>query len=79
VQNGRYNVDFVADAVIIECFGDFWHCNPALWSADRYNPSLHTTAGDKWARDAIPRSSLERQGFRFIHSGNPRFGPIRFA
>ena len=65
VQIGRYNVDFLIGSTIIECYGDFWHCNPALWVAERYNGSLHLTAGQKWARDADRRSLLERQGYRF--------------
>lgn len=66
VQIGRYNVDFVVGTTIIECFGDFWHCNPALWPAERYNGSLHLTAAEKWARDASRAEILQRQGFEFI-------------
>lgn len=65
VQIGRYNVDFMIGSTIVECFGDFWHCNPALWPPERYNRSLHLTAGEKWARDAGRRSALEQQGYRF--------------
>lgn len=65
VQIGRYNVDFLIGTTIIECYGDFWHCNPALWPAERYNGSLHVTAGEKWARDAGRRSALEQQGYTF--------------
>lgn len=66
VQIGRYNVDFIVGSTIIECFGDFWHCNPDLWPADRYNGSLHMTAADKWKRDWERRNALEQQGFRFV-------------
>jgi G:T-mismatch repair DNA endonuclease (very short patch repair protein) len=66
VQVGRYNVDFVVGETVIECFGDFWHCNPALWPADRYNRSLHLTAAEKWARDEARAATLQRQGFAFI-------------
>ncbi len=37
VQLGRYNVDFLIRRTIIECFGDFWHCNPAFWKPEDYN------------------------------------------
>lgn len=66
VQIGRFNVDFVVGHIIIECFGDFWHCNPAAWAPDRYNGSLHMLARDKWARDAARQCVLEHQGFRFV-------------
>jgi very-short-patch-repair endonuclease len=65
VQIGRYNVDFVVGTLIIECYGDFWHCNPALWPPERYNGSLHVTAAEKWARDAARQSVLEQQGYTF--------------
>ena len=65
VQIGRYNVDFLIGLSIVECYGDFWHCNPALWPAERYNGSLHVTAGEKWARDAARRTALEQQGYTF--------------
>jgi G:T-mismatch repair DNA endonuclease (very short patch repair protein) len=65
VQVGRFNVDFVVDGTIIECYGDFWHCNPAMWPAGRYNGSLHMTAAEKWARDEARQGVLEQQGFRF--------------
>jgi G:T-mismatch repair DNA endonuclease (very short patch repair protein) len=65
VQIGRFNVDFVVDGTIIECYGDFWHCNPATWPPGRYNGSLHMTAAQKWARDEARRHVLEQQGFTF--------------
>lgn len=66
VQVGRYNVDFVVGTTIIECFGDFWHCNPALWPPDRYNGSLHMTAAQKWARDHARAEVLRSQGYGFV-------------
>lgn len=52
-QIGRYNVDFrLGDGTVIECYGDFWHCNPAVYEPTFYNKSLHITAQEKWARDA---------------------------
>jgi G:T-mismatch repair DNA endonuclease (very short patch repair protein) len=65
VQIGRYNVDFVVGTLIIECYGDFWHCNPASWPPERYNGSLHATAAEKWARDAARQSVLEQQAYAF--------------
>jgi len=64
-QLGRFNVDFLVRDLVIECYGDFWHCNPAIWPADRYNRSLHMTAGEKWAKDGRRRTALEEKGYRF--------------
>jgi G:T-mismatch repair DNA endonuclease (very short patch repair protein) len=66
VQIGRYNVDFVVGGTIVECYGDFWHCNPALWSEGDYNRSLHLTAREKWERDRLRQVRLQGQRYRFI-------------
>ena len=66
VQLGRHNVDFLMGRTIIECFGDFWHCNPDLWKAGDYNGSLRMTAGEKWAKDARRREELVSKGYRFL-------------
>ena len=65
VQIGRFNADFLCGDLIIECYGDFWHCNPVLWSADAVNRSLKMAAGEKWKKDAARRQKLEAQGIRF--------------
>lgn len=45
-QIGRYNVDFLLETgKAIECFGDFWHCNPWLFRPEYYNESLNTRFG----------------------------------
>ena len=34
----KYTVDFlVDDKYIVECFGDFWHCNPQQYTSSYYN------------------------------------------
>jgi very-short-patch-repair endonuclease len=65
VQIGRYNVDFLVLDLVIECHGDFWHCNPAIWPPDRYNGSLHMTAREKSEKDGRRRTALEEKGYRF--------------
>jgi very-short-patch-repair endonuclease len=67
VQVGRYNVDFlVEEKTIIECFGDYWHCNTRLYTPDFYHRSLHITAEERWSRDALHRKQLESQGYIFV-------------
>jgi very-short-patch-repair endonuclease len=66
VQIGRYNVDFlIKPKTIIECFGDYWHCNPMTYESDFYHRSLHITAEEKWQRDSGRRKELEAQGYIF--------------
>jgi G:T-mismatch repair DNA endonuclease (very short patch repair protein) len=66
VQIGRYNVDFLVGRTIIECFGDFWHCNPSLWAEGDFNKSLHLTAREKWEKDRDRQAKLEAMGYRFV-------------
>lgn len=39
--------------VVIEYFGDYWHCNPAIYGKDFYNKSIKKTAAEKWEADKI--------------------------
>lgn len=66
VQLGRYNVDFLVGSVVIECFGDYWHCNPRLYPANFYNKSLRMTAQQKWEKDVKRAQALESQGYTFL-------------
>jgi very-short-patch-repair endonuclease len=66
-QVGIYNVDFlVNNGVVIECLGDYWHCNPKLFQANDINKSLKMTAREKWVKDAKRKVALESKGYRFI-------------
>lgn len=65
---GRYNVDFlVDDKYIIECYGDFWHCNPAKYSPEYYNRGKRKTAKEIWQRDSCRKETFEELGYKFIH------------
>ena len=50
---GFAQVDMVNEklGVIIEYFGDYWHCNPKDFKPTQYNKSLHMTAQEKWIKD----------------------------
>lgn len=37
--------------VIIEFFGDYWHCNPKIYNGDYYHKILKMTASQKWEND----------------------------
>ena len=67
VRVGRYFVDLlVGDTLIIECYGDYWHCNPALYKASDYHASLHMTAGEKWEKDARRQGTLMASGYAVV-------------
>jgi very-short-patch-repair endonuclease len=67
VQIGRFNVDFLVNQhFVIECFGDYWHCNPLIFKPDDYNKSLKMVALDKWAKDAKRKTALESKGYKVM-------------
>lgn len=67
VQICRYNVDFLLDdGVIIECYGDYWHCNPVVYAGDYVHKNLHMPASERWNRDRLRCEHLEGMGYRVI-------------
>lgn len=55
--------------IIIECDGDFFHCNPKKYSADyvRFpNSRNKRIAKDIWERDNIRTKELQKKGFRVL-------------
>lgn len=64
---GKYNVDFlVDDKYIIECYGNFWHCNPRKYAYDFYNRGLKCHAHEKWDKDENRQRELEEMGYKFL-------------
>lgn len=63
----RYNVDFlVDDKYIIECYGDFWHCNPDKYPPDFFNRGKRKYAQDIWKRDECRKQHFEDTGYAFL-------------
>jgi very-short-patch-repair endonuclease len=68
VEIDKYNVDFVVnDEYIIECYGDFWHCNPSKYAPGYFNKGKRKTAQDIWDRDAERQLKFESLGYKFLH------------
>ncbi len=64
---GKYSVDFlVENKYIIECYGNFWHCNPRKYASDFYNRGLKCLAHEKWSKDANRQHVLEEMGYGFL-------------
>jgi len=65
---GKYTVDFLVDGkYIIECYGDFWHCNPIKYSGSFYNRGVKKTAQQIWDRDKKRKDELEQLGYKFLY------------
>jgi G:T-mismatch repair DNA endonuclease (very short patch repair protein) len=55
----------VRDGIIIEFFGNFWHANPEMYTA---NMTTHNgiTAQSVWDNDKIRIKKLEAEGYKVI-------------
>lgn len=64
---GRFNVDFlIRDKYIVECYGNFWHCNSQKYPPDFYNRGLKCEAHERWAKDQKRQEELEALGYQFL-------------
>lgn len=48
---------------VVECFGDYWHCNPSKCQPDYYNRLVHLTAKEIWDRDNTRIDFLKQNGY----------------
>jgi very-short-patch-repair endonuclease len=63
----KYTVDFlVDDKYIVECYGDFWHCNPQQYTSSYYNKGKRKTAQEIWQRDKERKEKFEEMGYKFL-------------
>lgn len=51
---------------IIEFNGDYYHCNPLIYSADYYNRKKEMYAEDIWKLDNIKINSAKKAGFKVL-------------
>lgn len=63
----RYTVDFlIDDKYIVECYGDFWHCNPQHYTSSYFNKGKKKTAEEIWQRDMERKKKFEEMGYKFL-------------
>jgi len=48
---------------VIECFGDFWHCNPTMYGKNYYHKYVHMNASEIWKRDEERITVLKAAGY----------------
>lgn len=67
VSVDKYTVDFLVDKkYIVECYGDFWHCNPQQYTSSYYNRGKKKTAEEIWNRDMERKKTFEQLGYKFL-------------
>ena len=63
----RYTVDFLVDKkYIVECYGDFWHCNPHQYTSSYFNRGKKKTAEEIWERDTQRKEQFQKMGYKFL-------------
>lgn len=63
----KYTVDFLVEGkYIIECYGDFWHCNPQRYGPSYFNKGKRKTAEEIWQRDSERKKTFEELGYMFM-------------
>jgi G:T-mismatch repair DNA endonuclease (very short patch repair protein) len=66
VPGTTYTVDFfnLKTNEIIECCGDYWHCNPNIFEESFYNKRVHKTAKQIWNENGRRIKELEDLGYK---------------
>jgi G:T-mismatch repair DNA endonuclease (very short patch repair protein) len=60
---------FIKQPIIIECDGDYWHCNPNKYKKDyiRFKTDKKfRTAQEVWDRDKLRTQELENKGYKVL-------------
>jgi G:T-mismatch repair DNA endonuclease (very short patch repair protein) len=52
--------------MIIEYFGDYWHCNPRKYKPNYFHPHKKLYAKNIWSEDKKRKSKLEELGYKVI-------------
>jgi len=67
LENKKIFCDFlINEKTIIECYGDYWHCNPSIYSENYNHSKLLKTAKEIWEFDNYRESLLIAAGYRVI-------------
>ena len=68
VKNGKYFGDILLKEfdIIIECNGDYWHCNPNIYNENYFHKKIRKTAKEIWEKDLIKRKIITKSGYIVI-------------
>lgn len=61
-----YVYDFCVENRIIEFNGDYWHCNPKIYSSTFYNKNMKKTAEEKWKLDVDKIKFAKDRGYEVM-------------
>jgi G:T-mismatch repair DNA endonuclease (very short patch repair protein) len=66
IENTTFTVDMYNPNTneVIECYGDYWHCNPKKYKEYYYNKRVKKTAKEIWASDEERINAIEKLGYK---------------
>lgn len=66
IKGTVYQVDiaYPPKNIVIECYGDYWHCNPEIYKADDYNNHLQMISYKKWKLDKKRIERIKNKNFK---------------
>jgi G:T-mismatch repair DNA endonuclease (very short patch repair protein)/endogenous inhibitor of DNA gyrase (YacG/DUF329 family) len=56
----------INNKILIECYGDYWHCNPLFFNFDYYHKQIRKTAKEIWENDNERVKLLSDNGYEVI-------------
>lgn len=56
----------INNEIIIDCFGDYWHCNPEFYNKDYFHKQIRKTASEIWKYDNEKEEILKNNGYNVI-------------
>jgi G:T-mismatch repair DNA endonuclease (very short patch repair protein) len=59
----KYDLVFLDKKICIEFNGDYWHCNPVMYTEDYIHPVLKKKANELWETDQKKLQSIQNRGF----------------
>jgi G:T-mismatch repair DNA endonuclease (very short patch repair protein) len=66
VERKIYDIYIPDLNMLIEFNGDYWHCNPKIYSATYFNVKRDMTAKQIWARDAKKKEVAIKNGYNYL-------------
>ncbi len=64
----KYFIDVFSEPakMVVEYNGDYWHCNPMMYSGSFFHSKKQKTAEQIWAEDAQRLSVMEQKGYHAV-------------
>ena len=67
IDNNKLFPDIlIGNKVIIECFGDYWHCNPLFYNESYFHTKMRVYAHEVWKKDSERIELLKSLGYKII-------------